>query len=162
MSFQTSRKLQADGIIGVKTWTALFNGSKAAPKPTPKPKPKPKRKGTYGNGRCPAGKGAVNNGLVPSPNGCGAAGGLPVPDLDFNACCNAHDRCYSDCSKSRGQCDSAFLTCMDKRCEDIYEDWWEVVARGACKATAKGYHAVVESKGKGAFDNATKKHCTCV
>jgi GH25 family lysozyme M1 (1,4-beta-N-acetylmuramidase) len=37
-AFQRSKRLKADGVIGVKTWLAL---AKATPKPAPKPKPAP-------------------------------------------------------------------------------------------------------------------------
>lgn len=155
-----NRKLEADGVIGIKTWTALFSPGKATPQPKPKPKPKP-NPGTYNNGRCPAGKGARNNDVVPNPNGCGPADGVPVPELNFNACCNAHDRCYSDCSKSKMKCDVTFLNCMYKRCDALYEDWWEVPARATCKGTAAVYYSAVERLGDGPFESATKKHCIC-
>jgi hypothetical protein len=109
--------------------------------------------------RCPAGLRAVSKGVAAVPNGCGTKG-FKVPNFDFGACCNAHDRCYANCAMSRRTCDSVFTGCMANTCINKYQ-WFNPV-RALCLNGAATYGAAVTLGGEGAYDKATIKHCRCV
>lgn len=159
VSFQKKKKLGADGIIGKNTWTALFKG-KGGGGGGGGDKDKPEKpKGTYGTGRCPKGEAAVSKGVEAKPNGC-----TNSPDGDFKACCNAHDRCYGDCSKSKKTCDSKFLRCMKDKCNALYDGdrLFDVTNHQICFSVAEDYHGAVVNYGGDAFKEATKRHCYCV
>lgn len=104
--------------------------------------------------RCPSGQTAVSKGVTITTNGCSF-----VPELDFHACCNAHDRCYATCSRTKRSCDDAFLTCMKNRCNALYDAG---VQRTACIAAANTYHAGVAVGADIPFMNASEKYCRCV
>lgn len=109
--------------------------------------------------RCPVGQTAVSLGVAPTPNGCRTKA-INVPEFSFHACCNAHDTCYSTCSKSKATCDTTFKTCMKASCTDKYK--WYDPRRYACNDAASIYYTAVHLAGEPAFDSATKKHCKCV
>lgn len=114
-------------------------------------------------GRCPTGQSPVSNGQVFTPNGCGPGKfeGL-VPELWFNACCNAHDGCYVDCSKSKDQCDNEFYTCMRAACDVEFPGFWKTIPRLSCQTKAGVYFTAVKLGGQSSFEGGTAKACNCV
>jgi hypothetical protein len=63
-----------------------------------------------------------------NPNGCGSNNGMGsfVPDFNWGHCCNVHDNCYDDCTKSFQGCNTDFLGCMYDQCRaDVkWWNWW--------------------------------------
>lgn len=113
-------------------------------------------------GRCPEGQTPVSKGVTSSPNGCGPEKfeGL-VPELWFHACCNSHDSCYDDCSKSKDQCDNDFHTCMRAACDVEFSGFWKTIARYGCRGKAGVYFGAVKLGGQSSFEGSTATHCTC-
>ncbi|GMK58545.1 hypothetical protein CspeluHIS016_0505770 [Cutaneotrichosporon spelunceum] len=152
ISYQRARGLAADGIVGRDTWSGVFS-YRAGSTTT---HPKVDLPGTLGTGRCPNGQRSISRGVKAEPNGCGAKGGIDYPDLIFTKCCNTHDICYSDCSRSKAGCDGEFGACLRGRCDQLL-----VPARPLCYSAASIYIAGVVGYGQDAFDKATKRHCKC-
>jgi hypothetical protein len=52
---------------------------------------------------------------VASTNGCGPEGFDPVPDLAYQACCDAHDTCYArgGTEQDRARCDETLARCIE-------------------------------------------------
>lgn len=159
IQYQASHSLQQDGVIGKNTWTALFKGGKPTPNPSPTPPPNPGPVGVEDHtGRCP--KRIIDLGVTATPNGCGPQN-FPdlIPDGALGKCCDAHDRCYADCSRSKKDCDDSMGSCGRGVCKALFSDW---VTLNICLTQVKVYTKAVELWGKGPFENATKKHCKCV
>ena len=116
-------------------------------------------RGTPLGQRCPTGQTAVSLGVPATPNGCGTKA-INVPDFSYGPCCNAHDICYSTCSKNKATCDTEFKTCMKAMCTAKYA--WYDPRRIACNSGADLYYDGVHLAGEIAFDKATAKHCKCV
>lgn len=112
-------------------------------------------------GRCPDGQTPVANGNPSTPNGCGPEKfeGL-VPEFWFNSCCGQHDICYGDCPKSKAECDSAFITCMNAACATEFPSTWSA-GRLGCRAKAGVYWAAVKIGGRSSFEGGTEDHCSC-
>ncbi|TLD18958.1 Casein kinase I 1 [Venturia nashicola] len=61
----------------------------------------------------------VKTGARPASfNGCGAENGMKIPDLRFTECCDNHDLCYDDCTKTWNQCNNDFRKCMHSKCKN--------------------------------------------
>lgn len=175
VAFQTAFGLGGDGIVGPQTWTAIFSGSTGgggggggdADEPehggsTPGGDIPGGDIGTAGTGRCPAKQRSVSKGVTAKPNGCGSKSSAWVPELWYESCCDTHDMCYSDCSKSKSQCDDTFLTCMQDNCRKQLGGIGMGETYESCIGTAGIYYAAVKGGGGDAFDKATAKHCKCV
>ncbi|KAK9719222.1 hypothetical protein K7432_004944 [Basidiobolus ranarum] len=95
---------------------------------------------------------------VPEANGCGPKGlGVFVPEYLFAECCNAHDLCYSDCGRTKGQCDTTFLKCMETVC-----DTQRAKNPRLCQRLATVYHDVVAADSSCVFyKNSLKNYCQC-
>jgi hypothetical protein len=94
-------------------------------------------------------------------NGCGSTGiSTLVPNLDFEPCCNTHDRCYDNCATGFVQCNDDFRNCNRNRCSQRYgnsgfESW-------ACENLADFYAwAVSGDSGRSAFSSASHDRCSC-
>ncbi|RWS18551.1 phospholipase A2 group XII-like protein, partial [Leptotrombidium deliense] len=88
---------------------------------------------------------------IPFSNGCGTAG-FSDPDGRIVGkgallCCNKHDICYSTCSKSKEDCDSEFMNCLDK---NSGVSWLKGLAEKA-----------LSSKGCEAYKASQAEYCTC-
>jgi secretory phospholipase A2 len=97
-------------------------------------------------------------------NGCGAEGSiLKFPDThtgsgaSFLSACDTHDQCYSDCKKSKQECDDEFLKDLHKACENAPNK--ESLGYADCRSRALLYYAGVANGGSSAFDAARKAHC---
>ncbi|KAK4105554.1 hypothetical protein N658DRAFT_556011 [Parathielavia hyrcaniae] len=79
-----------------------------------------------------------------NPNGCGADNGMGsfVPNFNWGHCCDAHDNCYDDCSRSFQGCNNDFLGCMYDQCQADVR-WWNWWLFPGCIATANFYWASV-------------------
>ncbi|KAI3389654.1 hypothetical protein SNEBB_001368 [Seison nebaliae] len=53
---------------------------------------------------------------VAHTNGCGVKGMKLQTHSEIEKCCDEHDYCYSDCEKTKKQCDKLFKQCMDRKC----------------------------------------------
>ena len=88
------------------------------------------------------------------PNGCTLSPDDPF-GFDFHGCCNAHDRCYCTCGATKDECDSEFLDCMQRVCDDWYAEHsnppplpnppWVDGRYGFCLGLANIYHAAASS-----------------
>ena len=59
---------------------------------------------------------------------------------NIEAACQAHDRCYEDCNKSKRQCDSQFYSNIRKACLEAQDPV-------ACNLASIAYYAAVSSGG---------------
>lgn len=110
-------------------------------------------------GRCP--NGIKDLGVAAEPNGCGPKGHIDlVPDGALGDCCNAHDRCYANCARSKKECDSAFGNCVIATCKQKYGSWNPI--RYTCITQGAVYTDAVVIAGGPAFKTATKEHCKCL
>lgn len=119
---------------------------------------------------------------VDTPNGCGTSSFmrkiLPGAAL-FAPCCNAHDNCFSDCSKgSLEVCNIPFIACLKASCDRAFnanttaDSGKKVLGikmpvgglrRAVCYMVRKVYaRAVSEKIAQGRFADSTKKMCDCV
>lgn len=112
---------------------------------------------------CPSGHyKAKRPGSVPIVNGCGpktlkisGAINSVIETLkpSFVSCCNEHDRCYSDCTKSQKTCDSEFKECLLSKCSSLALH---------CKLAGNAMYEAVNLFGKPAYEDAQKRGCYCV
>lgn len=89
-------------------------------------------------------------------NGCGAENGMKIPELRFTECCDHHDLCYDDCSKTWNQCNEEFRTCMHGRCKNdpTWTEW-------GCNNIADVYADLVSTRlGAWSFRNSNDR-CGC-
>lgn len=70
---------------------------------------------------------------------------------EFISCCNSHDKCYADCTKTRSSCDLAFKNCMLSKCDDT-----------ACRLAANTMYQAVNLFGTNPYNNAQQQACKCV
>ncbi|QDS76514.1 hypothetical protein FKW77_005766 [Venturia effusa] len=90
-------------------------------------------------------------------NGCGAENGMKIPDLRFTDCCDNHDLCYDDCSKTWNQCNDEFRRCMHSQCrhDPSWTEW-------GCNNLADVYADFVGTRlGAWSFYNSNVDRCTC-
>jgi len=109
------------------------------------------------------------NGSTPPADGCSAPGWLPGEkdnpgwflDADFEAACNGHDLCYSNCSSSRRSCDRSFRDAMLAACDGIYS-WWNPQRR-RCRDWARNYYRAVRlfAGVNGAYRDRQEAACYC-
>jgi secretory phospholipase A2 len=103
------------------------------------------------------------NGKNPTSNGCGSGWNGPlVPDgglfWDFGPACDAHDKCYGTCGKSKDACDEAFQMDMRKICADVF--MWNFPGPFiSCAAQAETYYQAVKGLGEGPFQDAQDEYC---
>lgn len=142
-------------LVSLLVPTALFGAALALPPADRSLSPTTLEARGY-PARCPAGQTARSKNVAGEENGCSG-----VPDGKFKGCCNAHDLCYSDCARTKRDCDDTFHACMKRVCEVEYEKWYEAPVKAACFAGADTYHAGVAVGGDIAFMRRTEKHCTC-
>lgn len=106
-------------------------------------------------------------GYRPTVNGCGPSGyGWAIPDswnrANFTPACNAHDRCYGTCNKSRQQCDIQMRNRMWAACDRAYgrrgqENLWRL----RCRDRANTYFKAVRRGGQAAYEDAQEEACIC-
>lgn len=127
---------------------------------------------------CPKGKVVVSKGIPVTVNGCGDGStlGALVPDklhllgVSFESACNTHDRCYSDCEKSKAFCDEQLFEDAKIQCwlrfgwMHSFKPWPpDLKAKYlACASIAKVYETAVRKLGESAHTAAQKHHCKCV
>ena len=132
---------------------------------------------------CPKGQSPRNNDREVTVNGCGDGStlGALVPDsvagVKFTSACNKHDKCYSDCGKSKEYCDKQLGEDMKALCEqstalshgDLWGDDWTITItllskdaqRQACYKIAELYEAAVRNLGEDAHTAAQQRYCKC-
>ena len=97
---------------------------------------------------------------IPTWNGCGPQIKLLgdiIPTAisklkpTFSPCCNQHDLCYQDCSKSQKTCDNEFKSCLLKQCSSVQ-----------CKLAAHMMYEAVNLFGKISYESSQSKACICV
>jgi hypothetical protein len=117
---------------------------------------------TCNDGLCSTGFVKVQNpSFTVSPNGCGTSDfDNIVPDLRFGDCCDAHDRCYGNCTVDRDSCDEDFYQCMLGKCEDLDFDIIGI-GESICKQVAECYAASTHESGCDDWEDAQKDACTC-
>ena len=96
-------------------------------------------------------------------NGCGSKSNHKiVPDFGFTKCCNIHDLCYDDCSKSFDECNYNFRNCMSGVCKNKYSSSVAAPLYAGCILVADTYFAVVSgSFGSKYFAQYTHERCQC-
>lgn len=104
-----------------------------------------------------AGIAVLSEGVAVLPSGaCGTGWNEPwVRDswgnADFTSSCQAHDRCYDSCGRTKDDCDHAFLSDLHSACNSAYSSVWHAVQRRACKEMANTYHSAVHRNGGDAY-----------
>lgn len=95
-------------------------------------------------------------GYSPSINGCGSQEMAIdfVPDFNFEAACNNHDKCYGTCNMSKADCDYMFYNDMLNLCGNIITDPY-------CPTLALLYYSAVAHTGAGveAYEAGQKDAC---
>ena len=92
------------------------------------------------------------------PNGCGPRGfGLLVPDKilnnDAKNACDKHDKCYSDLSKTKSECDNQFAKDLKDNCSDK-----KGISRSTCELGGELYsNAVKNPIGQYIYDTRQKE-----
>lgn len=109
-------------------------------------------------GRCPAGKVPRTKYVKILVDGCSVpkwvSKWLPFADVKrFTGCCNAHDKCYAACGRSKAFCDNQFHNCMLGTCERF-----NLLCRGAANAY---FDAMSLPEAQRSFQRATKRYCRC-
>lgn len=119
------------------------------------------------DGGCEDGRQKVSNPLnVATCNGCGGDGSPFRPPQSFfgtapfTVPCNHHDTCYEDCGKTKAQCDDQFQEELSQSCLAAYNED-EVLAGGACFATAAAYATFVRQAGEEFWSGGQQKACLC-
>jgi hypothetical protein len=74
----------------------------------------------------------------------------------FKEDCDQHDKCYGDCSKSKGTCDSQLDSALDATCEN-----GNPFLRDDCKLIAKIYVKAVSQLGGSNYNTAQAGSCKC-
>ena len=89
----------------------------------------------------------------------------------FKAACDGHDNCYSDCAKSKGDCDSAFGSALQSACNSCASSMAPGKEREKfeknCKKWAERYawhvkHGIGGGIAGGAYKNRQQANCDCV
>ena len=80
----------------------------------------------------------------------------------FNACCNAHDRCYTSCNSGRSSCDNKFKSCLLQQCGwNAYNGVHDEEMTKTCNHLVKIMTFLVRSFGCTAYQNGQKYSCIC-
>eukprot|EP00053_Salpingoeca_punica_P019966 m.205264 g.205264 ORF g.205264 m.205264 type:complete len:151 (-) comp17756_c0_seq2:2748-3200(-) len=83
-------------------------------------------------------------GYVTVPNGCFTET-LPLKITDLpettTGCCNEHDHCYDDCSKTKQECDEVFRDCLTKAGSEYADIFFSSVQFFGCPAYKKAQDA---------------------
>jgi RHS repeat-associated protein len=73
---------------------------------------------------------------------------------NIEAACQAHDRCYENCSKSKRKCDSQFYSDIRQACLNLNDPV-------ACNLASIAYFAAVSLGGDEPFKSARRQGCVC-
>jgi secretory phospholipase A2 len=109
---------------------------------------------------CPSGERLINEpNYTPSTNGCGPQN-IPftAPSFSFLDCCTNHDYCYSNCSRTKEDCDNEFYACTYCSCFDAYDGDTEI---DICQEIACVYFQAVDEFGCDAYQTAQGNSCIC-
>ncbi len=79
-------------------------------------------------------------------------------DVNCNAGCDFHDRCYQTCNNSKAGCDSSFLSILLATCDASEAS---LPVRLNCRAYAHEYHLGVAQFGQAAYDHDQEQVCKC-
>ncbi|EFC37002.1 predicted protein [Naegleria gruberi] len=108
---------------------------------------------------CPKGQSLIKKaGYKAIFNGCGPSGEFNhISDkIGFTNCCNEHDICYTDCSKSKEQCDSEFTECLNGHCKTKKKK-----EKDECSTTATMFSWGVNAFGCDAYTKSIQEACEC-
>nr|CAG4714750.1 unnamed protein product [Naegleria fowleri] len=115
------------------------------------------------NYTCPRGLEKTQRfGYSPKPNGCGTQGEFNAisDELGFTHCCNKHDTCYTDCRKSKEECDEEFYRCMNQHCDTNKKK--NSKTHKECKNTSSMFFMGVGLFGCDAYVLSQKEACICI
>jgi len=112
-------------------------------------------------------------GVIPKPDGCSAPAVLPgTPNNPTKKCsfklpCNGHDKCYSNCSTSKSDCDKNFKRDMRNACTICAAKMPVGKKRlkflDKCHKTADRFAWGVDGRiGRKAYKNRQTKNCGCI
>lgn len=73
---------------------------------------------------------------------------------NIEAACQAHDRCYENCNKSKRQCDSQFYSNIRRACLEAHDPV-------ACNLASIAYYSAVSSGGEDPFRKSRLERCSC-
>jgi hypothetical protein len=88
-------------------------------------------------------------------NGCSVPFSVPIVDHYknlFQKSCDRHDFGYRNHGRSgysRSSVDSRFLSNMNYQCLVVYDDWYDVPARGLCYSAADKFYDAIRLFGGG-------------
>ncbi len=113
---------------------------------------------------------------VPKPDGCSVPKGAvppkgtkddPTGKCSFAKACNNHDLCYSNCRRTRTDCDEKWGREMRAACDACFAGGLGDKTRrdfllSECRAWADRYKWAVEQWGEKAYETRQKKNCECV
>jgi RHS repeat-associated protein len=104
-----------------------------------------------------------------TPNGCSVPpvllllGGSKTMDpanprgyYSFESACDAHDKCYGNCSKTQKSCDDAFRQALYRACEGL-----EGRQARQCISDAGEYYSAVALWGPGRYKRGQMSRCEC-
>lgn len=120
------------------------------------------------------------NGTIPPADGCSYPSWLgwalpeggnkdnPTGQCSFLSVCNFHDGCYSECSKTKQQCDGGFNSLMLSACNQCANSMTgksREKFQKECNSWAGNYYWAVDSNvfwiAGGAYKNRQQKNCHC-
>ncbi|KAI3389655.1 hypothetical protein SNEBB_001368 [Seison nebaliae] len=93
---------------------------------------------------------------VAHTNGCGVKGMKLQTHSEIEKCCDEHDYCYSDCEKTKKQCDKLFKQCMDRKCLIIGKEVKD------CYGLTQMIHQGTMLLGCPAYLDAQAEACQCI
>lgn len=108
---------------------------------------------------CPEGSKWVSNMEKVKPDGC-SAGIFKVMNHGWTNCCNNHDICWGDCSKSQSFCDHEFKKCMLSVCKKKNKKLYRKLRKATCKLTAASWAKAVQLN-KCRYVDVQKQFCKC-
>ncbi|XP_021960692.1 group XIIA secretory phospholipase A2 [Folsomia candida] len=98
----------------------------------------------------------IPSGNRPTKNGCGSGWESQVLNRLVTprtiACCNSHDFCYNDCSKTKAICDNEFSNCLKNICDNYRSE-------GICIRGIMNFF--VDKLGCSKYQGAQAEGCRC-
>lgn len=91
----------------------------------------------------------------------------PWKGASFLGACNFHDYCYSNCQKSKADCDKGLRDRAKKACSDAVAGMTSLSSKAKkkwerkCNAWAEAYYKAVKTAGGDAYKNRQEKACDC-